>query len=363
MFICIRVEVSAARICGRAVATLGFGVAAMLPVIAAAQIAQPPQSLIGVPAAVAYDAPLQPVWTAADVLKEQARCAQLMKGLAIVARPLPPLREHDCGAPAPLELISVGTAPQVSFSPPVTVTCDMAVALHRWIKADIQPLARKHLGADVIRIDTMSSYSCRTAYNRKNTKLSEHGKANAIDLRSFTTAKGGASEVLADWGPTGREIAAQVAIAKKFEAEHPVAKAPIASGTATASRQPLPASSGVATGSIVRQPSMPGIAVTPPTIALGSREGGGIGLQLPSASNTGLGLANSIGSASRLGGPKANEIAIDFGNPGARTDFLRAAHDAACRIFGTVLGPEANAAHRNHFHLDMAERKLKSICE
>ena len=36
---------------------------------------------------------------------------------------------------------------------------------------------------------------------------------------------------------------------------------------------------------------------------------------------------------------------------------------AACRHFGTVLGPEANEAHRNHFHLDMAERKVKRICE
>ncbi len=40
--------------------------------------------------------------------------------------------------------------------------------------------------------------------------------------------------------------------------------------------------------------------------------------------------------------------------------FLHDAHDAACRIFGTTLGPEANDAHRNHFHVDMAERKVRS---
>jgi hypothetical protein len=28
-----------------------------------------------------------------------------------------------------------------------------------------------------------------------------------------------------------------------------------------------------------------------------------------------------------------------------------------------VLGPEANKAHKNHFHLDMAERKSATICE
>ncbi|QYU66996.1 extensin family protein [Leptolyngbya sp. 15MV] len=33
--------------------------------------------------------------------------------------------------------------------------------------------------------------------------------------------------------------------------------------------------------------------------------------------------------------------------------FLRAARDGACRWFRAVLGPEYNAAHRDHFHLDM----------
>lgn len=36
--------------------------------------------------------------------------------------------------------------------------------------------------------------------------------------------------------------------------------------------------------------------------------------------------------------------------PGAR--FLRAARDSACRWFGSVLGPDYNAAHRDHFHVD-----------
>lgn len=36
----------------------------------------------------------------------------------------------------------------------------------------------------------------------------------------------------------------------------------------------------------------------------------------------------------------------------ARSDFLRAVHNAACDYFGTVLGPEYNQPHENHFHLD-----------
>ena len=43
--------------------------------------------------------------------------------------------------------------------------------------------------------------------------------------------------------------------------------------------------------------------------------------------------------------------------------FVRTLHRQACRYFGTVLGPEANDAHRDHFHLDLAPRKRSHYCE
>lgn len=49
------------------------------------------------------------------------------------------------------------------------------------------------------------------------------------------------------------------------------------------------------------------------------------------------------------------------GGPEAR--FLAAAHDSACEAFGTVLGPDYNAAHADHFHLDQADgRMVWGIC-
>lgn len=38
----------------------------------------------------------------------------------------------------------------------------------------------------------------------------------------------------------------------------------------------------------------------------------------------------------------------------AERGFLRAVHRGACRTFTTVLGPNADAFHRDHFHLDLA---------
>jgi hypothetical protein len=37
---------------------------------------------------------------------------------------------------------------------------------------------------------------------------------------------------------------------------------------------------------------------------------------------------------------------------GKEARFLRAAHDSACRYFRVVLGPDYNAEHHDHFHLD-----------
>ncbi len=38
--------------------------------------------------------------------------------------------------------------------------------------------------------------------------------------------------------------------------------------------------------------------------------------------------------------------------------FLREVHDGACRWFDVVLGPDYNAAHRDHLHLDRGGGRL-----
>ncbi len=48
-------------------------------------------------------------------------------------------------------------------------------------------------------------------------------------------------------------------------------------------------------------------------------------------------------------------ILQDWGK-GEKGDFLKAARDAACDSFRTVLSPDYNAKHANHFHLDQGTR-------
>ena len=45
------------------------------------------------------------------------------------------------------------------------------------------------------------------------------------------------------------------------------------------------------------------------------------------------------------------------GTPAER-QFLRVIHQSACRRFGTVLGPEFNPAHHNHFHVELSSHGI-----
>ena len=49
-------------------------------------------------------------------------------------------------------------------------------------------------------------------------------------------------------------------------------------------------------------------------------------------------------------------VAGDWRDRGARGRFLRDVRDGACDLFASVLSPDYNRAHHDHFHLDQAER-------
>ena len=298
----------------------------------------------------------------AEIETARARCTALLKTVAAVAIAHEPIEEGACGALAPVELVSVGKNPEVALSPPAIVTCDLAVALADWVKADVQPLAKQHLGREVVRIETMSSYSCRLAYGRKKGGLSEHAKANALDIRGFVTATGQTAYVLEGWGMTSGEIAAAAEIAAKEQAAREVA-ASQAKAAADAQAKAVAAAKTKAGGGTASTGSIPNPLAAAKTIIE----------DMPKASAGASGL--SLAQPSRLGGPKkktaatapipeAAYVSADGGTTATATSqFLRAVHASACRRFGTTLGPEANAAHRNHLHVDLAERKSKLICE
>ena len=67
--------------------------------------------------------------------------------------------------------------------------------------------------------------------------------------------------------------------------------------------------------------------------------------------------ANALDVAGfRLADGRRISIVRDWSGSPAEQAFLRAARDGACDLFATVLSPDYNAAHRDHLHLDQAQR-------
>ncbi len=333
-------------------------------------------------------------WSNADIQIARARCQHILRGIKAEFVAMEPIKRGACGDPAPLKLKSIGSKPRVKFNPPAVVNCDMVVSLHKWIVNDLQPLARRHLKSPIVGVETMSSYSCRNAYGRKDTRLSQHARANAVDIRGFVTAKSARARLLAHWGPTQRAIRAAKRAKERAEEKKRLAKAAAEKAVIAAAKAKDKAAKKAAKDTASATSAVTAEAATPaeleasmPQVRPSILEG----LSALMAGNTdpqkntrtpasGFSLAPS-----KLGGPAlasaaAANPAEEFeqapswpvylvsknANPAkARTPrarFLREAHRTACGLFGTVLGPEANNAHRNHFHVDMAKRKLGAYC-
>ena len=146
---------------------------------------------------------------------------------------------NGCTAIGAVQLLDIGT-PVANLG---AMTCPLARQFARWTREAMQPAANAWLGSRVVRIESFGTYSCRPVNSRPGAKLSEHGRANAVDVGAFLLADGRRITVKAGWNGEDEDV----------------------------------------------------------------------------------------------------------------RRFLRAIHGAACRRFGIVLGPDADAFHRDHLHFDMGQ--------
>ncbi len=325
-----------------------------------------PAMVVPGPTAGNAEAALQP-WTQAEIEAARAHCTAVLAQHNAEAVQLEPIKEGACGSPAAVQLTSIGNSPRVTLSQPAVINCEMVAVLGDWLKGDVQPAARKLLGAKIVRIDVLSSYSCRTAYGRKKTRMSEHGRANAIDIKAFHTDREQAINLLADWGMTERDVQARIAAAEAAARAQAIAQQ--AQAEADARARALAGRGG--TG---RQQGTAGVQNTDEQ-AIKGFVAGTIGRAVRGPASD-LPSTLTLEQPARLGGPKAKKdagaapaqataapaVPDAMGAHSGRAAFLRHLHDTGCRRFATALGPEANDAHRNHFHFDMAERNGGKYC-
>lgn len=168
-------------------------------------------------------------------------CLAVLEAAAPESLDYLPLEDYTPVESCPLTNVVRVSSTSLEFNAPVTLSCPLLV---RWLMFEqqaLQPLALKHQGSPVARIEHFGSFACRNVYGRAEGRRSQHATASAFDIAEFEFANGESANVLLDWD----------------DEEDPVNSA-----------------------------------------------------------------------------------------------FLREVHSAACSYFGAVLGPDYNAPHENHFHVD-----------
>jgi len=97
----------------------------------------------------------------------------------------------DCGAPDAVQLQTVLLPDQtkVAVTPPATLRCPMAEQVADWLRQDVAPTLAES-GPPLRVLDNFDSYECRGRNRVRAAALSEHGRADAIDVRGFRLADG-----------------------------------------------------------------------------------------------------------------------------------------------------------------------------
>jgi hypothetical protein len=106
--------------------------------------------------------------------------------------PLPTIAgPGECGAVdvVRLEAVLMPDKSRVTVNPPATLRCSMAEAVATWMRQDVGPSAAS-LGAPLAAIQNYDSFDCRGRNRVVGARLSEHGKANALDIRALRLADG-----------------------------------------------------------------------------------------------------------------------------------------------------------------------------
>nr|WP_236000035.1 extensin family protein [Bradyrhizobium uaiense] len=153
----------------------------------------PPAAATQPPAAPAEAARPSETAKPAEPPKPQlSACRQALTEEIAIAPSIPDI--HGAGACGGedlvrLEAIVLPDKRKVAVKPAAILRCRMAAAVADWVRTDIAPLAQT-LGGGISNLDNFDSFECRGRNRVVGAQLSEHGRANALDVRAFGLANG-----------------------------------------------------------------------------------------------------------------------------------------------------------------------------
>ncbi|MBV8685456.1 MAG: extensin family protein [Alphaproteobacteria bacterium] len=135
--------------------------------------------------------------------KQVLQCLGALGREGVRFKPLPDRYfANGCTAVGAVQLLDIGT--------PVTnlgaMTCPVARGFAGWVREAVQPAATAWLGSPVVRIESLGTYSCRPVNNQAGARLSEHGRANAVDVGAFVLADGRRITVASGWNGGDEDV-------------------------------------------------------------------------------------------------------------------------------------------------------------
>jgi hypothetical protein len=128
---------------------------------------------------------------------EPSACRRALTEEIAIAPSIPDIHgTGGCGGEdlVKLEAIVLPNKHRVAVTPPATLRCRMASEIADWVRTDVVSLAAP-LGSEPSVLDNFDSYECRGFNRVPGAHLSEHGRANALDVRAIKLANGKSIEL------------------------------------------------------------------------------------------------------------------------------------------------------------------------
>jgi hypothetical protein len=135
--------------------------------------------------------PLVRILPPADVVAAQATCKSFLEQKTVIAEMVEPsMLENGCGAigQARISAIRLKNGKHVELRPSALIRCETGKVFAEWVREDLDPATLAFSG--IARIEVAASYHCRPRNNVRGAIMSEHGRANAIDIRAIVMNDG-----------------------------------------------------------------------------------------------------------------------------------------------------------------------------
>jgi hypothetical protein len=118
-------------------------------------------------------------------------CQRRLTPVLAAVQALPPISSGQCAAEdvVRVDAVVAHDGRRIAITPPATLRCPMAETVIHWVRDELTTIAAE-FGAPMKSLMIDTSYECRSRNHVAGAKLSEHARANAIDVRGFTLADG-----------------------------------------------------------------------------------------------------------------------------------------------------------------------------